>query len=155
MDLWFRSLLRTCGILSRSGTKWDLMRMDLWMLGWLPMLNWASGNKHRNDSAELACQVPTASSDRTPNVWTRSWCHCIWWQCFEKCHVISVSVRSLLSCEAMDGVCVQCTGWRSELIFSDCLLCDDKAFLILLLLNKPMDCSFLSESMKSMVTLIF
>lgn len=24
--------------------------------------------------------------------------------------VISVSVRSLLSCEAMDGVCLQCTG---------------------------------------------
>lgn len=30
-----------------------------------------------------------------------------------------------------------------------------KPFLILLLLNKPMDCSFLSESMKSVVTLIF
>lgn len=51
--------------------------------------------------------------------------------------------------------CLQCTVWRTELILSDYLLCEDKAFSNLLLLNKPMGCSFLSESMKSMVTLIF
>lgn len=69
------------------------------------MLNWASGNKHQNDSAELTCQAqtvhPTFEPEADATVFDGSSLRNV---------VISVSVRSLLSCEAMDGVCLQCTG---------------------------------------------
>lgn len=69
--------------------------------------------------------------------------------------ILFLSLRPLLPCEAMDGVV--CSALCEELSsFSQIVFCVRiRPFLILLLLKKPMGCSFLSESMKSMVTLIF